>query len=197
VVEDDIYGELAFARERTPLVKGFDTSGWVMSCSSFSKELSAGFRIGWALPGCWYEEVLRRKRVSSLASSTAAQWTLAAYLEHGGYDRHLRRLRRTLHDNTQRVIRHVTEAFPEGTRVARPQGGFLLWVELPRTYDATVLKQAALRHGISIGPGALFGLDDRYDHCLRLNTGVPWSERMAAAIHTLGALAKEQAHRQD
>ncbi len=193
VVEDDIYGELAFARERPPLVKGYDADGWVMNCGSFSKVLSSGLRIGWAVPGRWYQEVLRRKRISTMASDTAAQWTLAEYLEHGGYDRHLRRLRRTLHDNTQRFIRHVFDAFPEGTRVTRPSGGFLLWVELPHGHDATELKAVASRHGISIGPGALFGLDDRYDHCLRLNTGVPWSERMAAAVHTLGALAKEGA----
>ncbi len=192
VIEDDIYGELAFTRERPPLVKGYDDEGWVMSCGSFSKVLSSGLRIGWAVPGRWYQEVLRRKRVTTMASDTAAQWALAEYLEHGGYDRHLRRLRRTLHDNTQRFIKHVFDAFPEGTRVTRPSGGFLLWIELPAGYNTTRLKEAASRHGISIGPGALFGLDGRYDHCLRLNTGVPWSERLAAAVHTLGALAKEQ-----
>ena len=193
VIEDDIYGELAFARERPPLAKSFDEHGWVMACGSFSKVLSAGFRIGWVAPGRFYGEVLRRKRVTSLGCSTPEQLTLAEYLEHGGYDRHLRRLRRTLHDNAQRFIKHVADAFPEGTRIARPQGGFLLWVELPRELNATELKRAALRHGISIGPGELFALDDRYNHCLRLNTGVPWSENTAAALHTLGALAKEQA----
>lgn len=192
VIEDDIYGELAFARERPPLVKSFDQHGWVMTCGSFSKVLSAGFRIGWTAPGRFYSEVLRRKRVSSMACATPEQLTLAEYLEHGGYDRHLRRLRRTLQDNAQRFIRHVAEAFPEGARIARPQGGFLLWVEMPDNLDTAALKRAALRHGISIAPGALFALDDRYNHCLRLNTGVPWSENAAAALHTLGALAKEQ-----
>lgn len=192
VVEDDIYGELAFNGTRPAMVRNFDTTGWVLTCSSYSKTLAPGFRVGFVTPGRFYDEVLHRKRISSLASATPEQMALATYLEQGGYDRHLRRLRRALQDNMNRFLRHATEAFPAGTRMTQPEGGFILWVELSRELDALALKRAALQRGISIAPGHLFAPGDHFSHCFRLNTAVPWSEVTVGAVHTLGALIHEQ-----
>lgn len=191
VVEDDVYGELAFNGSRPTLVRNFARDGWVLTCGSYSKSLAPGLRVGWVAPGRFYPEVLQRKRISSMASPTLAQMALAEYLEAGGYDRHLRRLRRELHGNMDRFTRHLVEALPGGARITHPEGGFILWVEMPEGFDALELKRAALERGISIAPGHLFAPDDRYAHCFRLNTAIPWNEATAGAIHTLGTLARE------
>ncbi|MBI1319604.1 MAG: aminotransferase class I/II-fold pyridoxal phosphate-dependent enzyme [Candidatus Hydrogenedens sp.] len=191
IIEDDIYGELPFSGERTPPIKAFDRDERVLLCTSFSKSLVAGFRVGAVVNRRYCEGLAQLKRCASLANSTPEQIAIADYLESGGYDRHLRRLRHVLGDSMHRFSRCVAESFPEGTRLSRPQGGFVLWVELPAGSDGFKLKTAAQRAGIQIVSGHIFAPDDRYAHCIRLNTGIRWTPEVEHALRTLGRLAKE------
>jgi len=192
LIEDDVYGELAFTPRRPPAVKAFDTSGDVLLCSSFSKTLAPGYRIGWAAPGRHFRRVELLKYSASVSTATPTQMAVAAFLAGGGFDRYLRRLRRTYRDLMQRLAAAIGDHFPEGTRVSRPEGGHVLWVELPSGADSLKLHAAALRHGISIAPGPLFSATGRYRNFMRLNGAVPWSERVEDAVVTLGRLVREQ-----
>ncbi len=192
-IEDDIYGDLHFGERRPKPLKAWDTDGRVLLCSSFSKTLAPGLRVGWCAPGRYLERVRRLKFTNTLGTPVVLQKTVSDFLRNGGYDHHLRSIRRAyqnqLHLFSQAVLRH----FPEGTRLSRPQGGFVLWVELPPGVDTLRLHRDALKHRINIAPGALFSVKDRYRNCLRLNCGLPWSEPIEAAVRTLGELARKQA----
>jgi DNA-binding transcriptional MocR family regulator len=113
---------------------------------------------------------------------------IAEFLSSGGYDRHLRRLRTAVAGNVERYREAITEAFPEGTRVSSPRGGFVLWVELPPGVDALTLHEQALRRGIVIAPGPLFSARQRFANFIRISAGHPWDERIATAMRTLGRL---------
>jgi DNA-binding transcriptional MocR family regulator len=192
-IEDDIYGDLHFGERRPKPLKAWDTDGRVLLCSSFSKTLAPGLRVGWCAPGRYLERVRRLKFTNTLGTPVVLQKTVSDFLRNGGYDHHLRSIRRAyqnqLHLFSQAVLRH----FPEGTRLSRPQGGFVLWVELPPGVDTLRLHRDALKQRINIAPGALFSVKDRYRNCLRLNCGLPWSEPIEAAVRTLGELARKQA----
>ena len=82
---------------------------------------------------------------------------------------------------------------PAGTRVARPSGGFVLWVEMPSGVSALDLHDRALDRGISVAPGPLFSAKHRFLHCVRLNCGFPWSDLLDHGVRTLGRLAAEMA----
>ena len=92
-------------------------------------------------------------------------------------------------DNSLRMICALGEHFPAGTRVTRPQGGHILWVELPPQVDALDLCEAALENRICVAPGPMFSLSDHYNHHIRLNSGLPWTAELEAAISRLGELA--------
>ncbi|QQR44223.1 PLP-dependent aminotransferase family protein [Myxococcus xanthus] len=191
LIEDDIYGDLHFGAERPRACKAFDTRGNVLLCSSFSKTLAPGFRVGYVAPGRFRERVELLKFSTSVTTATVPQYAIARFLQNGGYDRHLRSLRRRLASQVERMAEAVAESFPEGTRVTRPSGGALLWVELPRQVDSLALSAKALEAGISIAPGPIFSARmDSYRHCFRLNCGHPWTPRIEAAMSTLGALAR-------
>jgi DNA-binding transcriptional MocR family regulator len=192
IIEDDIYGELPHSGERTPPVKVFDRSERVLLCTSFSKTLAAGFRVGAILNARFHDQLVQLKRCASLANSAPEQIAVAEYLESGGFDRHLRRLRQTLCDSMHRFTRCAAESFPAGTRLSRPQGGFVLWVELPPGGDGYQLRCAAKKAGIQIVSGHIFAPDNRYAHCVRINTGMRWSPEVEHALRTLGRLAGEQ-----
>ncbi len=195
VVEDDIYGELGFEGPRPRAIKAFDREGWVLYCSSFSKTISPGFRIGWSVAGPRRQEVMLLKNLTSVAAPSVSQLAVAAYLADGGYDRLLRLLRRTYRDNLARAIDAIGRHFPEGTRATRPTGGQLLWVEMPRKVSAVQLYEDVRPHRISVAPGVLFSAAGRYEHCLRLNLGLTYDERVDAALQTLGRLARAQLDR--
>ena len=189
LIEDDVYGELYAGMRRPPPVKAFDDSGLVMHCSSFSKCLAPGYRVGWAAAGRFGKTVERLKTMTSLATSLPAQRAIAEYMEQGVYDRHLRHLRESLSAQMQRTLRQIERYFPTATRVTQPSGGYFLWLELPPQIDTLALHQEALEARISIAPGVLFSADRRFKHHLRLNTGHPDDERIDIALRQLGEIA--------
>jgi DNA-binding transcriptional MocR family regulator len=194
LIEDDIFGDLHFGETRPRIAKCYDRDGLVLTCSSFSKTLAPGYRIGWVIPGRFTGAVLKIKRTMGF-SATPTQLAVAEFLRSGGYDRHLRRLRAAYRDQVQRMRDHVAQVFPAGTRITRPQGGFVLWVELPPGVDSMVLFEQALAAGVSIAPGTLFSPTQKYRRFIRLNAGMVWSEPLRAAVDTLGRLVHALAAR--
>ncbi len=189
LIEDDVYGDLAFGPERPTTVKAYDGKGLVLYCSSFSKTLAPGYRVGWILPGRYDRKVRQLKSLFNIASATPTQLAVAEYLTNGGYDHHLRAIRRVYNLQVAKMRDAVGRLFPPGTRVTRPDGGFILWVEMPEGVDGYKLYEDALKKGIGVAPGSLFTLTgDRYRNCIRLNAAF-WSERVEQALETVGELA--------
>jgi DNA-binding transcriptional MocR family regulator len=194
LIEDDIYGDLYFGPERPRPCKAFDTEGRVLLCGSFSKTLAPGYRVGWVAPGRYRERVELLKFAQTVATPTLPQLAIARFLQSGGYDRHLRTLRRRLAAQMEQTREAIAEHFPEGTCVTCPTGSSLLWVELPRKVDALALHARALEAGISIAPGPIFSAQpQRYSHFIRMSYSQPWSPRIEAAVATLGSLARSLA----
>lgn len=188
LIEDDVYGELYFGSKRPAPAKAWDTKGLVMHCSSFSKCLAPGYRVGWTAAGRYTQAVSRLKLTTSLSASAPAQAALADYLGKGGYDRHLRQLRHKLAVQQSEVMQAVVGHFPKGTRSTRPNGGYFLWLELPANVNALEIHRQALPLGISIAPGPMFSAQRAFTNCLRLNYGHTWDQRAADALETLGRL---------
>ncbi len=189
LIEDDIYGELYFGKTRPRTCKSFDKKGIVIQCGSFSKSLAPGYRIGWAVPGRFKENLIRLKRMNNVSTNTLAQSAIANFLANGRYELHLRHLRKALHTQCLLYIQAVSEYFPEGTRITRPQGGFALWLELDKKVDTYKLHKRALKQGIGIAPGQIFSSQGHFENCFRISFGLPWSDRVEYGLKILGELA--------
>ena len=192
LIEDDVYNELHFGAQAPLCSKAEDKTGLVMHVSSFSKCLAPGYRIGWVAAGRYASRIQRQKLSSSLATTVPVQIALAEYLKHGGLENHLRHLRQTLALQEVEMVQAVERHFPTGTKLARPQGGYFLWLELPPHVDTLLLHQQALERGISIAPGPIFSAKREFKNYLRLNFGHPDSQRLDAAMATLGELIAQQ-----
>lgn len=192
LIEDDVFGELHHGPHRPRLAKSYDEKGLVLLCSSFSKSLAPGYRVGWVAPGRFYDRVKTLKLSSTLATPTLPELAIAEFLANGGYDHYLRSARAFYAASTRRVAHAIRTAFPIGTQVSQPQGGFVLWVEMPEPVDALLLQDEALKHEINIAPGPMFSPNQEYRNCIRISCGVPWTERLQQALQTLGKLAAKQ-----
>ena len=190
IIEDDVYGDVAFGASRPRTVKSFDRKELVLLCSSFSKTLPPGYRVGWIAPGRFHAEVERLRFLSTVTASTLSQMVIAEFLDSGGYDRHLRRLRTELAGRVENVRQAIARYFPEGTRISRPAGGLLLWVEMPPKTDALKLYQKALAERIAILPGKIFSPANRFRHHIRINCGQTWGEKHERALVRLGRLCE-------
>ena len=191
LIEDDVYGELYFGDSQPPPAKAFDTAGLVLHCSSFSKCLAPGYRIGWVAAGRYSRAVAHQKLALTLTTSTPIQHALARYLEKGGFDKHLRKLRRKIAQQQRVFSQAVGQYFPSGTRATRPSGGYFVWIELPQGTDALKIHRQALAQGICIAPGPIFSATHGFENCMRLNYGHAWDSRTEWALETLGRLARQ------
>ncbi len=190
LVEDDVYAELYYGVQPRKPVKSFDRDGLVMHCGSFSKCLAPGYRVGWVAGGRFAERIRRQQLMTTISPSVPAQAAIADYLQHGGYDRHLRKLRDSLEMQQSAMLASAARHFPSETRVTRPAGGYFLWFEFPAQVDSLQLFHQALEQNISLAPGPIFSATRRFGHCARLNHGYPWDEHSEAAMATLGALLR-------
>ena len=187
-IEDDIYGDLHFGAERPKPLKAWDTEGRVLLCSSLSKSLTPGISLGWLAAGAYRDRI----EAAKWAEASMLSQRIAARFLQEGFDRHLRQLRTRFRSQLESARKVIAAAFPKGTRITEPRGGYLLWVELPEAIDAVKLREAALREKIGLAPGSAFTLRDRYRHCLRVNCGLPWTAEFERALKLVGRLAAFQ-----
>ncbi|PYG78414.1 MULTISPECIES: PLP-dependent aminotransferase family protein [unclassified Pseudomonas] len=195
VIEDSIYAELQFTEPLQPTLKSFDKDGWVLVCGGFSKTLAPDYRVGWLEAGRFTKSVQRLKFCSSASESMILCETIGLFLKNGGYERHLKTLRRLYQVQIGSVRSLISRHFPAGTRATQPQGGFVLWIELPESVDSMLLAQDALSHDIVIMPGHLYSKGERFQNCIRLTCCQEVDDRFTGAVAKLGELACNLAKR--
>ena len=189
LIEDDVYGDLGFENRRPSTCKGLMPQADILYCSSFSKTLSPGLRIGWIAAGEHHRERIEYlKYVTSIASPSVPQLATAELLENGRYERYLREVRGRYASAVARMSDAVMNYLPEGTRISQPAGGFVLWVELPDNVDGFDLARRALGQGVSIAPGTLFSASGKFKNFIRLSCARVWDTRLERALLKLAKL---------
>lgn len=190
LIEDDVYGDLGFAQRR-PSICGSIPGADVLYCASFSKTLSSGLRIGWIAPGRHLERIEYLKYVNNLATATVPQLAIADLLESGGYERHLRQVRGDYARAVTRMVDAVMRHFPVGTKITQPEGGFVIWIELPKEVDSFELARRALAEKISIAPGPIFSATQKYRNYIRISCACVWDERIEPALAALARMIRK------
>jgi DNA-binding transcriptional MocR family regulator len=182
-----VYGDLAYTYPRPRTIKSFDEDGRVLLCSSFSKTLAPGLRVGWVAPGRYLEQVLHMKYIGTGSTAPQPQLAIADFLEGGHYEPHLRRMRTQYQRGREQMIDWVMRYFPEGTRVSRPQGGFMLWIELVEGFDTLRLNRALAGQGVQVAVGSIFSASGKYRNCLRMNYAAKPTPEIEEAVRKVGA----------
>lgn len=186
IIEDDVYGDIAYQYPRPRTIKSFDDDGRVLLCSSFSKTLAPGLRIGWIAPGRYLERVLHMKYIGTGSTATQPQLAIADFIRHGHYLQHLRRMRARYQQNRDRMTGWIMKYFPPGTRVSQPRGGFMLWIELDDEFDTLRLNRYLEQQGVQIAVGSIFSASGKYRNCLRINYAPKLTPEIEQAVSRVG-----------
>lgn len=192
LIDNDVSGEIYFTEKRPMVTKAFDHKGLVLLCSSFSKDISPSLRVGWVVPGRYKNAIEWLKFTVSAATARLPQMAIAQFLASGGYDHQMRRIRREYSNNVSLLSQAVTRSFPAETRVTRPTGGYVLWVQMPENVDSLELYALALKNSITITPGYLFSPTNQFSNFIRLNAAA-WTYPTERAVRRLGELVFELA----
>jgi len=191
LIEDHIYADLQFGAAPPRAAKSYDRAGNVILCGSFTKTLAPGLKVGWIEAGRWRDRVRMLKFVASGGQNELIETVVAELLESGSYERSLRQLRRRFAVQVDAARAVIADSFPHGTRVTRPTGAYILWLELPQGCDSVALFERLLERGISIAPGPMFSATQRYRNFMRISVGQAWSERHERALREIGRLAAQ------
>ena len=148
--------------------------------------------MGWVAPGRFKARVGFLKYVNTSATASLPQMAIAEFLQNGGYDHHLRKIRRLYAAQMQQMSEAITRYFPAGTKLTRPSGGMCLWIELPLDIKAMALYHRAMAAGISIAPGPIFSAKQKFENFIRINCGNPWSDTIESAIRKLGEIIADR-----
>lgn len=195
VIEDDTFSELQHPNEtnntnRPPPLKAHDVHHNVITCSSLSKLIAPGLRVGFVSGGRWHERIKNLQHAHSIGCAAFPQYVIFEFMQHG-LQHYLRKMRDTCSTNVAIVRELILKHFPSGTQVSAPLGGYLLWVTLPRgTLTDELLKTALEQHGIAFAPGAIFSASVGFENALRINCASANVLAGNGAIDVLGELAK-------
>lgn len=192
LIEDDTYGDLVDTEQPLSTLKHWDRTDNVIHCASLNKTLAPGMRLGWISAGRWHDRVEMLKHTQTRGCEALLQLAVCEFMRTPSYERYLRRLRKTLSQQRQQMSAAILRYFPPGTGVTQPQGGTLLWVELPRGYSSMAFFHEALKVGIQISPGDIFSNSRRFDHFVRIGCGAPYSPQIDEALQNLGRILKNQ-----
>lgn len=189
LIECDLLGDLHHGAYRPRPIKAFDRDDRVLYCGSFACSTGPGFNVGFIASHRHHLRLRAERSVHGELLPSLVDQVLAAFLAEGGFDAHLRRLRRRLKTQLELLRLAVLKHFPVGSRVSRSEGAYVLWVALPEGLDACALLEQARARGCNFVPGAVFSQGRQFDHCLRLTASQPWDAEREAAVRMLGQLA--------
>ncbi len=193
ILEDNPYGELRFAGEEIPTIKSMDTEGLVIYCSSFSKILSAGMRVGFVVAP---EEVAAKmvvaKQSEDVHTNLFFQMLCHKFMTECDLDAHIEKIRAIYRRKCNLMLDCLERELPAAVKFTRPEGGLFIWVTLPDEVDAMAFLKAAMAEKLMIVPGATFNCDvTAPSQAFRLNYSTPSDEQIVEGVARLGRVARQ------
>lgn len=189
IIEDDVFFDLTPDDARPRAIKSYQSGEQTIYCSSFSKTIAPGYRVGWCVPGKYRDAILAQMFSRNLSVSSIAQQVINEFIGRGYMEEHCTKLRSQLSSVAAAVEMLVRAEFPDGTLYVPPVGGFIHWLEFPENTDMSALEYEANKQGCHVVGSGIFFADGRVTTGLRVCTGTTLSPKIVQSLKTLAACA--------
>lgn len=184
LIEDDLYGEIGYGKKRPKSYKYFDKNNIVTYCSSFSKFLGPGIRLGWCVVPDDVNPYVRQKLSLNISCNTLFQYALTNVLRIENLIDVGQKLGKYYEHNTKIYSNVLQNLLGDRLRLSKPTGSYFIWARL-EGLDAMAAFQRAKKHKISFTPGPLFSATGQYSNYLRLNCAHVFHEKRQQELVTL------------
>jgi 2-aminoadipate transaminase len=193
VLEDNPYGLLRYEGDPVPTLRSLDGGEFVIYLGTFSKILSPGIRLGWAVaPRPVLAKMNIGKQAADLCSSSMTQLFVAAYFEQGRWQQYVRSLADIYRRRRDTMLDALAEHFPAEAQWTRPEGGLFVWATLPDYIDTTDLLARALTEHVAFVPGRAAFVDGRGGSSMRLNFSGVGEAEIREGVRRIGKVVREQ-----
>lgn len=193
VVEDSPYGLLRYEGEPMPPLYQLDGGDFVIYLGTFSKILSPGIRLGWAVaPPPVMEKIVLGKQAADLCTSTLTQYFVREYFAERRWQRYIDDLVEIYRDRRDTMLEALRAHFPAEATWTEPEGGLFIWATLPDYIDTSDLLAKALRADVAFVPGQAAYVDGRGRHSMRLNFSGVTEEEIREGVRRIGKVIAEQ-----
>jgi 2-aminoadipate transaminase len=193
VVEDNPYGLLRFGGEALPPLYQLDGGDFVIYLGTFSKILSPGIRLGWAVaPPPVMDKVVLGKQAADLCTSTLTQYFVREYFAEGRWREYIESLTGIYRSRRDAMVEALARHFPAGATWTEPEGGLFVWATLPSYIDTGDLLAKALRADVAFVPGQAAYVDARGRNSMRLNFSAGGEDEIREGIRRIGKAIGEQ-----
>ena len=193
ILEDNPYGELRFAGEEIPTLKSLDTDGLVVYCSSFSKILSAGMRVGFVIgPDALVSKMVVAKQSEDVHTNLFFQMLCHRFMTECDLDGHIEKIRALYRRKCDLMLGELAKNLPTEVTFTRPEGGLFIWCTLPEDADMNAFVKRAIEKKVAVVPGTTFNCDTTApSSSFRLNYSTPTDEQIVEGCKRLGEAARE------
>ena len=193
ILEDNPYGELRFAGEEIPTIKQLDTEGLVIYCSSFSKILSAGMRVGFVVaPEEIVSKMVVAKQSEDVHTNLFFQMLCHRFMTECDLDGHIKNIRALDRRKCDLMLGELEKHLPREIEFTRPEGGLFIWCTLPEGIDMNAFVKSAIEKKVAVVPGSTFNCDTQApSRSFRLNYSTPSDEQIVLGVARLGEAARE------
>ena len=193
ILEDNPYFELRYEGEYVPNIKSLDTEGRVVFAGSYSKILSAGIRLGYAIG---HRDLIAKlvigKQATDVHTNLFFQVVAAEYMSRYDLDAHIEKARGIYREKRDLMLRCLEQKLPQDVTFSRPQGGLFVWMELPEGSDGKALAALTVEQKVSIVPGNCFMVDDeKVNRGVRLNYSMPSKEQIERGTDILAECVRQ------
>lgn len=196
LVENDIYGALAYEGEPIPSIKQLDETGDTILLRSFSKIAFPGLRVGWVIgPRPLIEKLTEAKQWSDLHTDQLSQAILLRFAQSGRLEQHRRRMLASGRERLHAVLAACEKHLPPAVEFTRPRGGMSLWIRLPEALDAGELLARAEREGVTYLPGRFFAVTHPEANSLRISFAGMAPDQIRSGIAILGRIFQNELER--
>jgi len=187
IIEDNPYFELRYSGEYIDAIKRFDDNGRVIYAGSYSKILSPGIRLGFALA---HKDIIAKlvvgKQSSDVHSNLFFQIIVAEYLKSNDIDKHIAEIKALYHRKRDIMLEELEKNVDKRVKFTKPDGGLFIWGELPEGFDGMALAKIAGAKKVAIVPGSTFSVDEsKINNCFRMNFSLPSEEKIREGVKLL------------
>ncbi len=193
VLEDNPYGETRFEGEEIPSIKSMDTDGIVVYAGTFSKVISPGMRVGYAIaPAPVITKMTVCKQVSDVHTNIFAQLLVHEFMTTEDYDAHLKLISDVYRKKSGLMTSLIDSELAPRVQYVKPQGGLFIWCTLPDEVDMFGFASEAVKRNVAVVPGNAFLVNESDKcSCIRLNFSTPTDEQIEQGMKVLGKLLAE------